>query len=103
MSRIEDKVMASVLLIHTGRKFISATAFKGYAVVAALVSTMFLVSLPNVLTNLTQVGMQGLITFFSSAITQTEVSVQVFLAIALVGSFLFARDLARGTVAPRFA
>ena len=67
MSRIENKVMASVLLIHTARRALSFTAFKAYVAGVSLGTIAYLVSLPNVLRNLSHVGVDGFATFFSAA------------------------------------
>ncbi|HEY4511143.1 MAG TPA: hypothetical protein VJG29_02105 [Candidatus Paceibacterota bacterium] len=95
MSRIENKVMASVLLIHTARRALSFTAFKAYVAGVSLGTIAYLVSLPNVLRNLSHVGVDGFATFFSAAVVQTEITVQLALALALVFGVLFTRDLVR--------
>lgn len=95
MTRIEDKVMASVFLIHTARRAMSWTAVKAYVAGVSLGTISYLVSLPNVLRNLSDVGVDGVVAFFSVAVVQTEVSVQLALALAVVFGVLFARDLVR--------
>ena len=87
--------MASVLIIHTVRRALSLTACKAYLAGVSLGTIAYLVSLPNVLRNLSEVGMEGVVTFFSAAVTQTELSVQVALLAAFLFGALFARDLAR--------
>lgn len=104
VSRIEDKVMASVLAIHTGRKLVSGTALKAYAVVASLGAIVSFVSVENVLANLLNIrGAEGFIAFFESALTQTESIVQLALVLAAICGFLFARDLARSSSIHAFA
>lgn len=95
MSRIEDKVMASVLVIHTARRAVSRTALKAYVAGISVGTIGYLVSLPNVLRNLSNVGVDGILSFISGAVTQTEVTVQLALVLAVVFGALFARDLVR--------
>ncbi len=98
MTRIEDKVMASVLLIHAGRRLVSATALKGYVVLTSFLALSYLVSFSAVFRNVSQVGVEGLLSFLGSAVIQTEITVQLALALGAVCAFLFARDLTRGPV-----
>jgi hypothetical protein len=87
--------MASVLLIHTARRAVSRTALKAYTAGVSLGVMLYLVSLPNVLRNLSQVGVDGFYAFFSAAITETELSVQFALIMAALFGALFARDFVR--------
>lgn len=84
--------MASVFLIHTARRAVSFTALKAYVAGVSLGTIGYLVSLPLVFQNLSHVGIEGLVAFFSAAIMQTEWSVQLALVLALVFGVLFARD-----------
>lgn len=101
MSRIQEKVMASVLVIHWARRALSARALKLYALVAAGVSVAALVSVKSVISNLMAVGLDGLGEFAYAAIANTTPAVQISTVVAVIMALLLVRDVA--VPARRFA
>ena len=101
MTPVQEKIMASVLVIYWGRKALSARALKLYALVAAGISVAALVSVKNVLANLLAVGFDGLGVFLVAAIANTTPMVQASTLVAVVCAVLLVRDVA--VPARRFA
>lgn len=94
MSRIQQQVMASVLVIYFARKAIRPRALKLYALIAAGGSVAALVSVPDVLANVMTVGVQGFATFLYAAVANTTPMVQVSTAVAVIMAALLVRDIA---------
>ena len=87
MANLEQKVMASVLLIYWGRKVTSPFALKLYGLVAGAVALRELTYLRQVIFNmLDSEGVSRFFTFTTSAFANAEFSVQLaFLVTALLG------------------
>lgn len=90
MTKIEQQVMAGVMIVYAARRLTSAFALKMYALVASALGIMLLVSLSNVAENFTTVAQGGaasVAVFLFSAIVGTTAVVQLALA---VGAFAVA-------------
>ena len=90
---LEQKIMKRVMRTYYLKKVFNPLMFKVYALVVAFIGVSSLVSVTNVFKNmpsLLEVG--SLYTFMSSAIANTEVSVQLVLAVAVVVGVLLIRD-----------
>lgn len=102
-SKIEQQVMASVGVIHTARRAVSATAFKVYALVASVYALGILVWVSEIQANLLQVMNGGVLAvgnFVLYAILHTSVAVQATLAIAVLAFFSLVLDLIPRTHRP---
>lgn len=96
MTTIKQNVMASVRLIYWGRKATSATALKVYGLVLGLVALRELTYLRQAIANLFEVSSaEGLVTFVSSALMNTELTVQAALVVTGVLAALLLRDALR--------
>lgn len=97
MSKIQQQVMASVLVVYALRKATSPFALKAYALVAATFALVLTVSVPHILNNLMQVGLSGLGDFVVSAIRSTTLTVQAMTLVACLMGVLLVRDTLRTT------
>lgn len=102
MSNVRNKVVASVLIIYALRRVLSAVMLKIYALIAAGIAIAFTVSVPNIIENLLNVGLQGLSAFLISALVSTTFGVQIMSAVALCMALLLVRDSFRISSAPSF-
>jgi len=92
-NRLEQKIMKQVMRVYYLKKVFNPLMFKVYALVIAFVGMSSLVSLTNVFKNMPSLLEVGkLYTFTSSAIANTEVSVQFVLAVVVVVGALLIRD-----------
>ncbi|NQV93194.1 hypothetical protein HQ403_01715 [Candidatus Kaiserbacteria bacterium] len=92
-NKLEQKIMKQVTRVYYLKKVFNPLMFKVYALVVALVGMSSLISLTNVFKNMPSLLEIGkLYTFTSSAIANTEVSVQFVLAIVLIVGVLLIRD-----------
>lgn len=90
--------MASVALIYTVRRLISAGALKVYALAFVVAAVVTSVSLSHVLSNFLTVwhgGAAGEVTFVLAAVTGTKIIVQVAILCGMLVALSFAVDLAR--------
>jgi hypothetical protein len=101
ISRIEQNVMASVAAIHTGRVLTGTTALKLYISILALWSLGQLVFVQRVVENFKAVGLDGAFNFFLTALTHTDLWVQLMLAAFVIAAVLLVRDIARLSSGPR--
>lgn len=88
-SKIEQQVMASVGVIHTARRMVSATALKVYALVASVYALGILVWVSEIQSNFLHAlngGVLALGHYVLVALTHTELAVQ---AVLLVASLAF--------------
>jgi hypothetical protein len=103
MSRIEQKVMASVAAIHTGRVLTGTTALKLYISILTLWGLGQLVFVQRVVENFKAVGLGGAGNFVLSALLHTDTLVQLTLAAFVVAMILLLRDIARTSAPQRYA
>jgi hypothetical protein len=96
MTSIEQKVMASVGAVYIARSLVGVTALKLYVALAALWTLGRLVWVERVFENFTSVGAGGTLHFLASAVLNTELAVQVTLALFLGAGLWLLRDLTRG-------
>jgi len=92
-NELEQKIMKQVIRIHYLKKVFNPLMFKVYALAIASIGITSLVSVSNVFKNmpsLLEVGQTY--RFVSSAVANTEVSVQLVLAVAVVVGVLLVRD-----------
>lgn len=97
-SKIERQVMASVGVIHTARRAVSATALKVYALVASVYALGALVWVAEIQANLLNVMNGGVLAvgnFVLYAVTHTTFVVQAVLLVATVALVSLALDLVR--------
>lgn len=98
-SKIEQQVMASVATIYTARMFISATAFKIYALAASVWALGALVWVARVGENFNVAfhgGVNKLAAYLLVAVSHTSLAVQMVLLVATVALISLAVDLLRG-------
>ena len=95
MSKIQQQVMASVLVVYALRRATSPFALKAYALSAALLALVLTVSVPHIATNLMQVGLSGLGAFIVGAVRSTTLTVQVMTFTAFLMGALLLRDTLR--------
>lgn len=103
MSKIEQQVMASVAVIHTARRIVSATALKVYALVASVYALGILVWVSEIQANFLHAmnnGVLALGNYVLVALANTEVTVQAVLFIAALACASLAADLVR-SLTPR--
>ncbi len=101
MSKIEQQVMAAVLVIHTARALVSAAAIKFYALAASLAAIFSLSSVPHIVANLEHVGVGGLATFVFVAFIKTGMLVRIATVVGAVALAWIAADLVRRAARPR--
>ncbi len=97
-SKIEQQVMASVGVIHTARRMVSATALKVYTLVASVYALGILVWVSRVGENLAQVMNGGVLAvgnFVLYAVLHTTFVVQAVLLVATLALVSLALDLVR--------
>ncbi len=95
-TKIEQQVMASVGVIHTARRMVSATALKVYTLVASVYALGILVWVSRVGENLAQVMNGGVLAvgnFVLYAAMHTSVAVQATLVVAAIAFFSLVLDL----------
>jgi uncharacterized membrane protein len=98
MSKIEERVMASVAVIYAVRKLASRTALKLYVLVLSLVGVVTLVSISNVTANFTNVaqnGVESVAAFLVAAVLGTTIMVQVALFLGTIAVFSLMVDAMR--------
>jgi hypothetical protein len=97
-SKIEQQVMASVGIIHTARRAVSATALKVYALVASVYALGILVWVARVEQNFNEAfhgGVDKVFAYLLAAVSHTTLAVQLVLVIATLALISLAIDLAR--------
>ena len=94
-SKIEQQVMASVGTIYLGRKLISSTALKFYALVVAAYALVQFTWVHKVFANWAHVGLAGSWQFVSYAVLHTHLPVQIALVVVAVAGISLVRDMAR--------
>jgi len=103
-SKIEQQVMASVGMVYTARRLVSATALKVYALVASVYVLGILVWVAQVQANLLNVMNGGVLAvgnFVLYAVLHTNFMVQAVLLVAIVAFGSLAIDLVRTLVQPQ--
>lgn len=100
MNHLETRIMNRVGRIYILKQVITPMTLKLAALTVCVVAAASLVSVANVVANLSSVGSpEALVRFFSSAFLNTELTVKL-LALAVVGtSLLILGDLLRGSAA----
>lgn len=101
-SKIEQQVMASVAVVHTARRMVSATALKVYVLVASVYALGILVWVSRVEENFLQAlngGVLAVGNFVLAAFVNTSVGVQMASVIAILALGSLAIDLARSASA----
>lgn len=97
-TNIEQQVMGSVATIYTWRRVTNATALKVYALVASVYALGALVWVARIQENFfaaLEGGVGRVLEYLLVAVTNTEVTVQAVLLVAIVVLFSLAVDLAR--------
>ena len=90
---LEQKIMKRVVRTYYLKKAFNPLMFKVYALGVAFVGISSLVSVSNVFKNMPSLLEVGSVyTFIHSAITNTELSVQLVLGVAVIVSALLIRD-----------
>ena len=89
--------MANVALIYTLRKLVSKTALELYIFIACLWAVGQLVWVARVFENLANAGLAGSVQFIIAAALNTDVLVQLVLAVGIVAAYLLFVDIIRGT------
>jgi uncharacterized membrane protein len=100
MTKIEQQVMASVVLLHTARRLVSRTALKVYTLAISFWGVVALVSIGNVTANFTNVaqgGVGSVAIFLVSAILGTTLLVQLALLLAALAAASIFTDVIRGS------
>jgi hypothetical protein len=90
MKTLEQKVMTNIAVIYIGRKFVSRTAFKLYALAVSVVGIVTFVSVSNVtmnFTNVAQNGVESTVAFLVAAILGTTIVVQIALILGAAAAF----------------
>jgi|GEM_PF-1964691 len=98
MKTIEQKVMTNVAVIYIGRKFVSRTALRLYALAVSAVGIVTFVSVSNVTTNFTNVAQNGIestVAFLIAAILGTTIVVQIALLLGAAAVFSLIVDAVR--------
>ncbi len=106
MTKVEQKVMAGVAAIYVARRFTSRTALECYALFFSAFGITLLVSLPHVLANILIVeshGLPALGFYFLTAITKTNLLVQITLVVGVAGLTSLIFDVVQATNYRRFA
>jgi hypothetical protein len=97
-SKIEQQVMASVAVVHTARRMVSATALKLYALVASIYALGILVWVSKIEENFLNVMNGGVLAvgnYVLYAAMHTTFMVQAVLLVAIVALVSLALDLTR--------
>ncbi len=90
---LEQKIMKQVVRMYYLKKMFNPLMFKVYTLVIALAGVTSLVSIANVFRNMPSLlNIESVYTFISSAITNTEFSVQFVLGITVVVSLMLIKD-----------
>ncbi len=97
MSRIQTKVMASVLLIFAARQLVTPVALKAYALLAGFLFVASLVSVGDVVSNFFAVGLSGAFGFVFAALTNAQTMVQITTLLVALFAVLLVRDIVRPT------
>jgi len=103
-SRIEEQVMASVAVIHTGRKLVSRVAVELYVLAASAIALWQLTWVHRVFANLTAVehgGAGATAHYLQYAFLHTHLPVQIATAAAAVALVAFIVDTTRTLLTPQ--
>ena len=103
MSKIEQQVMAAVLMIRAARALLSAVAIKLYVLAACIAALASFASLPNVLANMEHVGIAGLAAFFFVAFVKTGIVVRLAVIVGTAAFLSFLADIVRRIPVSRHA
>ena len=90
--------MTNVAVIYIGRKFVSRTALRLYALAVSAVGIVTFVSVSNVTTNFTNVAQNGIestVAFLIAAILGTTIVVQIALLLGAAAVFSLIVDAVR--------
>jgi hypothetical protein len=91
---LKSNVMKRVRNIHSMRVVIRPLLIELMVIIAATVSLMYLVSVPNVLKNMSNLSGPGhYLKYLFEAFLHTEFVVQIFIAIAILGAIFFVINL----------
>lgn len=105
MSKIEQQVMASVAVIHTARRMVSATALKVYTLVASAYALGILVWVSEVQSNFLHAMNNGVLAvgnYVLVALANTELAVQAVLLVAALALISLAVDAMRLWSRPQY-
>jgi len=92
-NKLEQRIMKRVARTYYLKKVFNPLMFKVYALVVAFVGMSSFVSFTNVFRNMPPLlEVQGMYTFASSAIVNTEFSVQLVLGIVVIVGVLLIKD-----------
>ena len=106
MTKLERNIMASIALIYVARRLTSRTALECYALFLSAFGITVLVSLSHVAANFVLVedhGLPALGLFLLTAITKTNILVQLVLALGVIALVSLSRNLVRATGRRQFA
>jgi len=98
MTKIEQKVMASVLVVYAGRKLRSVRALEIYTLVLSAAGIVSLVSVSHVAANFAAIahgGLGGISVFVLSAVLQTKLMVQLALLVGAAALIALLVDATR--------
>jgi hypothetical protein len=100
-SKIEQQVMAGVATIYMARKLVSATALKLYVCALSLYGLAQLVWVSRVFENFSAVGWGNALQFATSAILNTDFTVQLTFFAFMIAAVWLLVDLTRIPVSSR--
>ena len=106
MTQIKQQVMASVALIYITRRLTSPRALKAYALLLSFGGVVLFASVPHVVANFVHIGSAGLPAigiFLLSAVTKTNLVVQLALLMGGIAVTSLMRDMLSKTPNRRFA
>ncbi len=101
MTKIEQRVMASVGIIYAAYLLVGGTALKVYALVLSGWTLVQLTWVHKVFENWAHVGLSGTFQFVTYAVMYTHLAVQLTLAVLLVAGILLARDFTRSVLSQK--
>ena len=103
MTKIERQVMAAVGMVYFARQLTGSTALKLYICAASLWGIGQLVWVAKVFENVPENNFVELMSFFLSAAMNTNLFVQVMLAVLVLAGISLLLDLLRATPRRSFA
>lgn len=93
--QLTEDIMRRVRFIHGLRVLMSPSMIRAAVFLASLVSTIFLVSIPHVLSNMSHLAVRAYAAYLADAYTHTSLSVQVAVVLAAAAALWFVGDIAR--------
>ncbi len=103
-SKIEQQVMASVVVIYTARALAGRRAVEWYVLGASTLALWQLVWVHKVFENFLAIeknGLGSIVTYLLTAVTHTHLAVQLTLAVATIAFIFLILDTVRSTAPTR--